>query len=475
MLRHRNLVNLATVSTTAAVTAFTLSRYNSDNASSSNKSGRNSSHDNRAQIQIKIQQSSLFAGKSSNLDKMKDNITKSDNSINQNNYPLSLCSHLLYDQNSITHCSKEQAPLSSAAHTMTTASTLMKPGSSYKPLTKTQSILYKLRLLNDKSLTTPRLLSPNDPIFEYRALKNGLKLRTKDELKLRELQIEISALVQKQQQEQKQQNMIDGTNSTTNNTDNEEKRKIMKDMMERISEVVNGKGITPQMREDFLIKYGCTAYTTPILDTIIQYSAEHGIIEIGAGNGQWAKALSTHHAKLLQSSTSSSSSNSIHIPPSPLQQFIVAYDDMSQTPLNTQIYHKYTQPSQNYFFQSIQNMKGQDAVGLLKNRGRVLLLVFPPPNDMALEVVKQYTKFDGNDTIIYVGEGVGGANANQAFFDYFLNQNQDDSKSVNDNDGDDGSSSNKFKWVVLETKEVEDVFGGGKGFEMMFVLKRVKV
>ena len=261
MIHHRDFVRLATVSTTAVVTAFTLSRCNSDDsnsASSNNKSSSNSSNGNQTQVQTQMQtqtqtaaQSSLFVGKSSNLDKMKDNITKFDNTINRNYYPL--YSHLLYDQNSITHC-KEQAPLSSAIHTTTTKSTLMMPESSYKPLTKAQSILYKLRLLNDKSLTTPRLLSPNDPIFEYRALKNGLKLRTKDELRLRELQIEISALVQKQQQqEQEQQNTNDGTNGSTNNSNNEEKRIIMKDMMERISEVVNGKGITPQMREDFLI------------------------------------------------------------------------------------------------------------------------------------------------------------------------------------------------------------------------------
>ena len=111
-------------------------------------------------------------------------------------------------------------------------------------------------------------------------------------------------------------------------------------------------------------------------------------------------------------------------------------------------------------------MKGQDAVGLIKNRGRVLLLVYPPPGKMAIDVVKQYTKFDGNDTIIYVGEGVGGANADQEFFDYFLNKN-----SVSE----EGKEGDKYRWYVMETLDIEDVLGGGKGFERMFVLQRFKV
>ena len=152
----------------------------------------------------------------------------------------------------------------------------------------------------------------------------------------------------------------------------------------------------------------------------------------------------------------------MEIPPSPLQKFIVAYDDMSQLPLNTQIYHKYTKPAREYFFENVQSMQGQEAVGLIKNRGRVLLLVCPPPGSMALEVVKQYTKFVGNDIVIYVGEGVGGANANDEFFDFFLNHQSKEEDEIKD------------KWVLLESIDVEDVLGGGKGFEKLFTLKRIR-
>ena len=143
---------------------------------------------------------------------------------------------------------------------------------------------------------------------------------------------------------------------------------------------------------------------------------------------------------------------------------------MSQLPLNSQIYHKYTKPAQEYFFPNVQNMKGQDAVGSIKNRGRVLLLVFPPPGDMAAEVVKQYGKFDGNDIVIYVGEGLNGANANQKFFDHMLNKDIDEHSSDDESNGE-----AKYKWCILETVEVEDLLGGGKGFEKMFIFKRIKV
>jgi len=140
---------------------------------------------------------------------------------------------------------------------------------------------------------------------------------------------------------------------------------------------------------------------------------------------------------------------------------------MSHLPLNSQIYHKYTKPAQEYFFPKIQNMKGQDAVGLMKNRGRALLLVYPPPGPMAYEVVKKYSSFEGNDIIIYVGEGVGGANADEKFFNYLLNICK-----LSENDD---SSNSNYKWCLMETAEVDDLLGGDKGFEMMFVFKRIKV
>jgi hypothetical protein len=119
--------------------------------------------------------------------------------------------------------------------------------SAFKPISIRQSFLYNWHLLSDRSLPLPRMLSPADPVFRYHNMKKGLKQREIDEMKLRSLQIEITSLVEKQRESQK------GNNSNNSSNSNEDKMMLMKELMERISEIAYGKGITPQMREDFLI------------------------------------------------------------------------------------------------------------------------------------------------------------------------------------------------------------------------------
>ena len=80
-----------------------------------------------------------------------------------------------------------------------------------------------------------------------------------------------------------------------------------------------------------------------------------------------------------------------------------------------------TQPARDFFFVRVRKCSSHvDAVRRIDCRDRVLLLVYPSPGNKALETVKSYPA--GNDTIAYVGEGKRGANANDAFFDYFLNK-----------------------------------------------------
>lgn len=123
-----------------------------------------------------------------------------------------------------------------------------KISSTYKPISKHHSFLYNWHLLSDRSLPVPRLLSPVDPVFRYRKMKKGLKQREIDEMKLRSLQTEVTSLVEKQRESQKR-------NDSNNNiiSSDENRMMLMKGIMERISEIAYGKGITPQMREDFLI------------------------------------------------------------------------------------------------------------------------------------------------------------------------------------------------------------------------------
>jgi hypothetical protein len=234
-------------------------------------------------------------------------------------------------------------------------------------------ILYKIF---GKDLPTPRLLTPDDPLFDTPQMRRGLAQRRRDEKELEGIQKDIMTCVQIND------------------------RKCIESNMQRVSELMYGKGVTLQVREDFLIQYGCTPYDDTILDKILSFGKP--IMDIGAGNGQWSRALE----KRLQE-------RGVKV----MNDYIVAYDDLSSIPLNTEIYHKFTQPAKDYLF-NVQTMDGVDAVKLIKNRGRLLLLVYPPPGDMALEVVRNYAEFPGNDILVLVGEGKGGANANNRLFDF---------------------------------------------------------
>ncbi|CAE7481917.1 unnamed protein product, partial [Symbiodinium pilosum] len=50
---------------------------------------------------------------------------------------------------------------------------------------------------------------------------------------------------------------------------------------------------------------------------------------------------------------------------------------------------------------------------LRRSPGRTLLLVYPPPGPMAIRCLTSYT----GDVLLYVGEGRGGVNGDNAFFD----------------------------------------------------------
>ncbi len=135
----------------------------------------------------------------------------------------------------------------------------------------------------------------------------------------------------------------------------------------------------------------------------------------------------------------------------------VAYDNGSSIPLNTEIYHKLTQPARNHFYE-VQKMDGVDAVKLIKNRGRMLLIVYPSPGTMAIDVIKSYATFPENDLVCLVSEGEGGANGNSELFNYLK-----------------GVDESGYGWILLESLSVPMVEGGGKGAEKVFFFRKVKI
>jgi hypothetical protein len=273
-------------------------------------------------------------------------------------------------------------------------------------------------------LPIPRVLTPQDPALKLS--KRCLQRRTKDEERLRQLILEKGPKVRGDPAQAQA-------------------------LGQEIFEITYGKGVMPQAREDFLLRYGCTGWTDEILATLVDLCESRGIVEMGAGHGQWARALSEAYAssQVVTTTTNERTQRKRF-------DFVLAYDDMSNLPLNTHIYNPYTQPHHDYFgnVRKMETQNNNDVMARVLQswacRGRVLLLVYPPPGEMARQVVQQYVDAaPENDTVIYIGEGRGGANGDDSMFDFFES-------------GD---------WVLLKVMEVQ-MPPGDKGYENLYILQR---
>lgn len=214
-------------------------------------------------------------------------------------------------------------------------------------------------------------------------------------------------------------------------------------------DVVYGKGMTLKHRQEFLERYGCAGWTEMALLTLLELgSSRNGIVEMGAGNGQWARVLTDRYNK---EETNESSTNNRGKKKG--FDFVLAYDDGSRLPLNPEIYHDKTVPAHRHFFPKVRPLHADSVEATLKQwpcRGRVLLLVYPPAgSDMALTAVKAYDEINtANKIVVYVGEGRGGANANDAFFDYLESNG----------------------WILDKILPVKQF--GSKGYEQLYILRK---
>lgn len=216
----------------------------------------------------------------------------------------------------------------------------------------------------------------------------------------------------------------------------------MKALSQELFEVTYGKGVSAQQREDFLVRFGCTGWNEQVLAFILKIAGSRGIVEIGAGHGQWARALNDAYAEQQRAKSHKQF------------DFVLAYDDNSNLPLNTHVYNPYTKPHHE-FFGNVRKLESPEHMGkVLRSwtcRGRILLLVYPPPTAMATQVVTAYVHAapKDNNTVIFVGEGRGGANGDDSLFDYFENG----------------------EWELLDEMAVRRP-PGDKGYERLFVLRR---
>ena len=338
------------------------------------------------------------------------------------NNPLSVWAHLSFVSSRLCACEgiNQRLPSSTSSETP-------------KPLPRLKLLLYKSKLLPYSYLPVPRLLTPNDPLFEYPEFKRGLRQRKKDEILVNKL---LSSKELKEARE----------------TQNQKK---LHSILDEMHTLLYGKGVTPQVREDFLIQNGCTGYTPAVLEYLVELGKDRGFVEIGAGNGQWARALTDCHVGYCEKYEKSHSNDSKS------WEFVTAYDNMEALPLSPQIYHARTKPAHRYFYPNVKHCESHtDVVQGYASRGRILLLVFPPPAPMALETIKAYASaYKENDTVVYVGEGRGGANGSDQMFDYFLGKND--------------HSDPEVKWALVKVMDVK-ICPGGKGYEKMFVFKRAR-
>jgi len=126
-------------------------------------------------------------------------------------------------------------------------------------------------------------------------------------------------------------------------------------------------------REEYLSLYGCVKWTNECMSKIAEQAP---IVEMGAGTGKWLIELGEKRGIDA-----------------------IGYDKMSMVPLSGKSVSKY--------------VKAGDESVLLNHVDRTLLLVAPPPTDMAVNCLKKYP----GKKVIFVGEGRGGAHANDQFFD----------------------------------------------------------
>ena len=446
-------------------------------------------------------------------------------SANNNNYRL----------NVVSKCEEAIASSSSSSSNIPSA-----PLPSPKPLTRLQRLVYP-----HSYLPTPRLLTSQDTVFSYPQLTRGLIQRQKDEERLRNL-LSSTRVVKLR------------TNNNNQEKQQQQQQQQQQQLLQEMNTIIYGAGITSQVRQEFVIQFGCTGYTPDILHHLVTNYANRGIIEIGAGHGQWARALHDYHHQKMNdgenNDTTATATNeernsnnnggqhpnrqtrhqTRHSWMLHTDKFIVAYDNKESLPLSSSMSNTNNSssaataglttttttttvppPTQEemkaYFFNNVHTVNNIEAVTKYAH-GRVLLLVYPPPVHAYINATTTTTTTTNsstsnhhpnrkhhhhhnqyhddnesssnnssgdwrNDIVIYVGEGRGGANANDEFFDYFLGTSNTATTTTTTTttptttDNNDESSINS-SWVLEKVMTVKSC-PGGKGYEKLFILRRV--
>lgn len=174
--------------------------------------------------------------------------------------------------------------------------------------------------------------------------------------------------------------------------------------------IIFGAQDPPDARRRFEAEHGKCRYTPEAIKVAAALSP---LVEIGADRGQWQRAL------VAQGAT------------------VVSYAPWAVPPNS---YHKL--PPQ---IAPVGTVLPGDETAIRQHQDKTLLLVYPPPDDMALRCLQEYR----GDALVYVGEGRGGVNACDDFFDRL-----------------------DAEWEVVTVMELDPF---PQCFEKLFVLRRNRV
>ncbi|CAM9339948.1 unnamed protein product, partial [Hapterophycus canaliculatus] len=145
--------------------------------------------------------------------------------------------------------------------------------------------------------------------------------------------------------------------------------------------IIFGVSDPPDARRRYEAEYGNCRHTPEAIQVV---SALSPLVEISAGRGHWQRALSKAGAT------------------------VVSFDRWATAPVSA------NQGGMTAGMPQVGRVLPGDEHALRLHREKTLLLVYPAPGDTALRCMREYR----GDALVYVGEGRGGANASDEFFDY---------------------------------------------------------
>jgi hypothetical protein len=71
-------------------------------------------------------------------------------------------------------------------------------------------------------------------------------------------------------------------------------------LLKQSYEILYGKDLSPKERQVLLQRYGCAGWTEDVILTALGLGANRGFVEVGAGNGQWARVLTDRFKQIIE-------------------------------------------------------------------------------------------------------------------------------------------------------------------------------